>query len=232
MRTLSIKFTLAAIGAISLSLSGQATAAPAVNWKQTVSQTPSGGYTMGNPAAPNHVIEFSSYTCSHCATFEINEAPKLKAQYVSSGKVSFEIRSYVRDSVDVTIAMLAQCGGKGRFFGNHKFLMSNQAAILDKAKLISAANQAKWQAGDFTGFMLGAFTDMGLAKLIAPRGITNAQARVCLSDTAALQKIIKIGQEAAAQYKINGTPAFIINGNFAEVQQNDIASLSTFFKNK
>jgi protein-disulfide isomerase len=227
MKRISVKFMLAAICIAAPFFTTTVQAAPA-NWSLTFSETPGGGYIVGNPAARNHVVEFASYTCSHCAEFEANEAPSLKSSYVASGKARFEIRALVRDPVDLTLAMLARCGGKGRFFGNHKFLMANQQAILNKADQISAANQAKLKAKDIHGFMLGAYTDMGLAALVSQRGITGPQARICLSDKGALQKILGMGEEASSKYPIKGTPAFVVNGKYAEVQPS-VSALSALF---
>ena len=45
-------------------------AIPAPNggdWTKTVTETPAGGYVMGNPEAPVKVVEYASLTCNHCA---------------------------------------------------------------------------------------------------------------------------------------------------------------------
>jgi protein-disulfide isomerase len=230
MKKISAKFAIVPVAAAAFMFASPVIAAPEVNWAQTITETPMGGYSTGNPAAKNLVVEYASYTCLHCATFEAVEAPKLKSSYVSSGKVRFEIRTLVRDPIDLTLAMLSRCGGKARFFGNHKFLMANQKAILNKAGRISAASQAKLKNKDLNGFMVGAYTDMGLAAIIAPRGITNAQARMCLSDKIALQKILNIGEDIDKKYNypIKGTPAFIVNGKYADIAPN-IAAISALF---
>ena len=47
-----------------------AVAAPAgTSWSATVTQTPEGGFVMGNPQAKVKLIEYGSYTCSHCRDF-------------------------------------------------------------------------------------------------------------------------------------------------------------------
>lgn len=222
------KFTLASLIVATCVLATNAIAAPAVNLAQTTIETPAGGYIIGNPTAKNHVIEYASYTCSHCAAFEADEAPKLKTSYVDTGRVRFEIRTLVRDPIDLTLAVLARCGGKERFFGNHAFLMANQKVILEKENQISAATAAKFKDFHVSEFMIAAYNDMGLASIMAPRGITNAQARKCLSDKTAVQKILKIGKEARTQYSIQGTPAFIINGKYTEIRP-DTAAISALF---
>ena len=106
--------------AVAAALGGGAlVAAPAKsNWLQTFSLTPKGSHIIGNPAAATKLVEYASYTCGHCAHFEIEDVPQIKNQFVATGKVSLEMRNLVRDPMDLTAAMLARCGGKGRFFGH------------------------------------------------------------------------------------------------------------------
>ena len=47
---------------------------------------------LGDKEAPVIIIEYSSFTCPHCATFHTEVLPKLKADYINSGKVLLEYR--------------------------------------------------------------------------------------------------------------------------------------------
>jgi protein-disulfide isomerase len=199
-------------------------AVPATNWALQFSQSASGGHYVGNPAAANKVIEFASYTCSHCAQFEAQDVPVLKRDYVAKGTVSFEIRNLVRDPVDLTVALLARCGGKGRFFGNHRHFMATQDQWMATASKISGATEAKARAGDWAGFTVNAYREMGLSVFAAQRGITDAQARTCLADRAALKAILDMTTQATATYKLTGTPGFVINGKVRN-GVHDIASI-------
>ena len=176
----------------------------------------------GNPAAPTKLVEYASYTCGHCGAFETTEAPMLKSQYIANGKVSFEIRNLVRDEIDLTAAMLARCGGKGRFFGNHRHLMATQAVWGDDSK-ITPATVARLQANDLIGFMLAAHTELGLDKIMLARGITAAKAKACVTDAAALDQILAMTDEAVGPLGLTGTPSFLVNGN--QVDGHDLASL-------
>ena len=168
------RFAAIFTGALVLIGSAALATAPAKPaWLLTFTVSPVGGHIIGNPAAPTKLVEYASYTCGHCGAFETNEAPMLKSQYVANGKVSFEIRNLVRDEIDLTAAMLARCGGKGRFFGNHRHLMATQATWSDDSK-ITPPTVAKLQANDLIGFMLAAHTELGLDKVMQARGITAA----------------------------------------------------------
>ena len=43
--------------------------------------------TLGNPDAAVTVIEYASYTCTHCASFHTNTYPQLKASYIDTNKI-------------------------------------------------------------------------------------------------------------------------------------------------
>jgi protein-disulfide isomerase len=215
-------FTLAAGAAVALVAPVMVAAAPA-NWLQTFTQSAEGGHIIGNPAAATKVVEYASYTCSHCKQFETDDAPLLKSNYVAKGKTSFEIRNLVRDPLDLTVAMLARCGGKGRFFGNHRHFMATQSQWMAKAQSISTATEALLQTENYAGFMVGAYREMGLGAFAKQRGITEPQALTCLKDPVALQKILAMTDKAVGPLKIEGTPAFLVNGKV--VHAHDLAEL-------
>ena len=203
--------------AVAAALGGGALiAAPAkTNWLLTFSTTAKGSHVIGNPAAPTKLVEYASYTCGHCAHFETDDVPQIKNQFVATGKVSFEIRNLVRDPMDLTAAMLARCGGKGRFFGNHRHLMATQAQWANGSKL-SKATIDLLEAKNIVGFMQGAYTELGLDKIMAQRGVTAAQTKVCLADKAAFDTVIAMTDEATEKLKINSTPTLLVNGKVIE----------------
>ena len=210
------RFGAVITGALVLIGSAAFAAAPAKPaWLLTFNVSPVGGHIIGNPAAPTKLVEYASYTCGHCGSFETNDAPALKNQFVAGGKVSFEIRNLVRDEVDLTAAMLARCGGKGRFFGNHRHLMATQAQWADDSK-IAPATIAKLEAQDIFGFMLGAHTELGLDKVMLARGLTNAQSKACLTDAKALDTVLKMTDEAVGPLGIKGTPTFMVNDKIVD----------------
>ena len=45
--------------------------------------------TMGAEDAPLTIFEYASFTCGHCAAFHDESWPKLKADYIDTGKVRF-----------------------------------------------------------------------------------------------------------------------------------------------
>lgn len=217
----------ALVGVVAISAGLIAAPAPS-KWLSTVTVTAKGAHVLGNPAAPNKVVEYLSYTCGHCADFENKEAPGFKAQFVSSGKASLEIRNMVLNPVDLTAAMLARCGGKAKFFGNHRLLFATQPEWLAKTKNISAATQAKLKAQDYTGFMTGVFNEIGLGPVMQKRGITPVQAKACLADKAAFNTIVNM-TEAGSALGVKGTPSFLVNDVLQDHVHN-AAELSALMK--
>ena len=56
-----------------------------------------GDIVYGKADAPIEVIEYGSFTCPHCASFEAEVLPFLKEKLISTGKVKFVFRNFVRD---------------------------------------------------------------------------------------------------------------------------------------
>ena len=205
---------IALIGAASLAAASSA--APAKpNWLTTVTVAENGAHVLGSPAAANKVVEYMSYTCGHCANFEAKDAPQFKAQYISTGKASLEIRNMLLNPIDLTAAMLARCGGKGRFFGNHKHLFATQTVWLGKTKNITATTEAKLKTEDYAGFMTDVYTQIGLVPIMQQRGITLAQGNACLADKASLKAILDM-TDAGSGLGVTGTPSFLVNGQLQD----------------
>lgn len=188
-----------------------AVAAPAgTSWSQTVAQTPEGYYLMGNPSAKIKLVEYGSYTCSHCKDFTAEASEEIK-KIVDTGKMSFEFRTYVRDPIDLTTALLAECGGKDIYYPLSEQFFANQAAMFEKVQ----GNEAAFQGVEKLppAQRPGAIAQIaGLVEYAQQRGISADQAKQCLADTGAAERLAKGVEAANSQYQISGTPSFLING--------------------
>jgi protein-disulfide isomerase len=181
------------------------------SWSQTVAETPDGYFLMGNPAAKVKLVEFGSYTCSHCKDFTAEASEEIN-KLVDTGKMSFEFRPYVRDPIDISTALLARCGGKDIYYPLSEQFFANQTAMFDKAQAMGDARyQAVMNAPPVERF--GQLANaLGLVEFAQQRGISADQAKQCLADTAAAEKLAKGVETANSQYQITGTPSFLING--------------------
>ncbi|MEC3909823.1 thioredoxin domain-containing protein [Sphingobium sp. CR2-8] len=188
-------------------------AAPAANWVNRIMISPIGGHLLGNPAAPTKLVEYVSYTCSHCAHFVGEASAPLKADYVKGGKVSVEVRNAVRDKYDLTAALLARCGGPARFMGNHEALFANQTAWMPQ---IEAYDGSAAKPADQIPALKDIGQKTGLYALMNKRGFTNAQLDACVANPASMKQILAMTDDAWNKVKITGTPGFVVNGKLVE----------------
>jgi|TARA_R110002126_G_scaffold1015_37_gene6162 protein-disulfide isomerase len=181
------------------------------DWTKRVTMSAMGGHVLGNPLAKNRLVEYVSYTCSHCADFEVTSSVPLKKDFIAKGKVSAEVRNYVRDAVDFTAAMLARCGGRTKFFGNHHAFMASQDKWLKTVMSTSPEVQKTWYEGETNARLQKIASDVGFYDIMAKRGISKTQANVCLADKKAQDQILAMSKYGAETVKITGTPSFTIN---------------------
>jgi protein-disulfide isomerase len=187
-------------------------AAPAgKSWADTVVQTPEGGYRMGNPDAPIKLIEYGSLTCPHCGEFAEKGTATIRDQWVASGRVSYEFRHFVRDALDLTMGLLASCGGPATYFGQTEQLFAHQKDLFAGLQAKDAQMQAAMQAPEGQRFQ--AIADVaGLPAFMAARGISAAQAKTCLANTALASQMATNTTNQGNQFQIEGTPTFLVNG--------------------
>ena len=182
------------------------------DWSTIVKKTAEGGFLMGNPNAAVKLIEFGSMTCPHCATFEEEGAKPLIDNYVKKGLVSYEFRNFVRDPFDMAASLAARCGGEASFFGLTRNLYADQNDWVGK---IQQADQAKLQSLQTMSpaQQVSTIADLGgLKQYAAMRGVPRAKLEQCLANEAEANQLVQMNSDAVTQFKIPGTPAFVING--------------------
>jgi protein-disulfide isomerase len=141
---------------------------------------------LGNPAAAVTMIEYSSLTCPHCASFHAVTLPQIKAAYLDTGKAKFIYRDFPFDTVGMSAAMVARCSGD-RYF-----------TVLD---LLFQA-QATW-AGSLN-------PTSAIKTVVAPAGMTGAEVDACLAVADLRNGITNTKTAGQQQYGITGTPTFVI----------------------
>jgi protein-disulfide isomerase len=191
-------------------------AAVGPNWVSSVRVQPYGAFVMGKPAAPAKLVEYLSYTCSHCAQFIAESGVPLKLNYVAKGLATVEIRNAVRDRYDFAAALLARCGGPARFFGNSEALFATQTVWLGKAGDFETANSERLGKLPMNDSLKAIARGVGLDAIMKARGFTPVQIDACLSDAAAQKQVVAMTNEAWSVRKISGTPSFLINGKTVE----------------
>jgi protein-disulfide isomerase len=160
----------------------------------TASQGPrreNGDMVIGAANAPVTIIEYASLTCPHCARFHTETLPKLKSDYVDTGKVKFIFRDYPLDRVALAGAMIAQCAGPERYF-----------TFLD----VMFRQQASWTKGGEQEAMAS------LRRLARLGGMSDAQIDDCLKDKKVQDAILATSMAGQQQFQVKSTPTLIING--------------------
>lgn len=190
----------------------KASAPAKTDWNATVTRTPQGTHVLGNPAAKVRLTEFVSYTCSHCAQFDEEADGALRANFVAPGKATVEVRHFIRDPVDLTVALLTNCGAPAKFFANHTAFMRAQSTWIGPLNQPSAAQAARWSSGTFAQRIKVIARDFGFYPMMARRGYTVQQVDKCLADEALANRLVADTDLAQRTLRVTGTPSFAIDG--------------------
>jgi protein-disulfide isomerase len=190
--------------------------ATAHNWLGTAAVT-AGGHRLGNPEAPTKLMEFVSYTCPHCGHFFKEADGAIKIAYVQPGKVSVEIRHLIRDPVDYTAVVLAECGDSKKFFGNHDMFFARQDEWLGKLRSTTKAQQQRWYTGTVPQRMRAIADDAGFYTMMEGRGYSRAAVDRCINDTKKVDALLQQSQADSERYNVNSTPSFVVNGKTLDI---------------
>lgn len=142
---------------------------------------------LGDPNAPITILEYSSLTCPHCASFHANTLPQLKKDYIDTGKAKLVFRDFPFDRAALQASMLARCSNPERYFGFLDVLFKSQ----NKWAGASDPAQALAQTGKLAG-------------------VGDQQFKECLANEALANKLIERRLEAEQKYQVQSTPTFVI----------------------
>ncbi|WP_299361014.1 DsbA family protein [uncultured Paracoccus sp.] len=187
-----------ALSATALPALAQTTAAPAGETAAAGQVETLPDVVLGQADAPLTVVEYASFTCSHCAAFHEEGFPKLKAEYIDTGKVKFIQRDVYFDQVGLWAGVLAHCGGDEKYYAVSDLLLSQQEKWLDA------------KSGDDLA--------ANLRKLGAGAGFSDAQMDACWADQQKVEQLVATFQKNAGADEIEGTPTFVIGGEKVQNQ--------------
>lgn len=150
-------------------------------------------FALGDENAPIEVIEYASFTCPHCASFHKDVYPRLKANFIDTGKIRFIFRPVYFDGPGLWADMLARCpGDNDKFFGIAGILFERQA------EWSRAASQAAIAEG--------------IQSVGRQAGIDEETVLACLQDNDNAQALVADFQANAQRDSITATPSFMIDG--------------------
>lgn len=151
--------------------------------KSALQGIPQSGISLGAADAPVTMVEFADLQCPFCAEYHRSVFPTLLKRYVRTGKVRLELRLL-------------------RFLGPDSDRLARVAAAASK-------QDRMWQ---FVGLAYdrqgaensGYATDDFINSLAADAGVPQADAG------GAAERLIREGEQAARQAKVQSTPSFLI----------------------
>ncbi|HVY89826.1 MAG TPA: thioredoxin domain-containing protein [Hyphomonadaceae bacterium] len=204
MPALSIRPSLASaaiglIAALSLAACGDNGGQTGADGFKPVPVTPVlGDVPLGSADAKVTILEYASLTCPHCRDFWKQDFPRLKTNYIDTGKVRYILRDMpIHGGIDVLLASVSRCKGKDDYYGLIDDLFGAQADIVEAAE--------KGAAGPI------------IAKVAESHGLTHDQTRTCIDYAPELKTAIeKAGDEGEARLKAAGvdgrsTPSVFLN---------------------
>ena len=187
-------------------------AAPARDWTTNSVVKADGSYVIGNPAAKTRLVEYLSYTCSHCAEFSTHGAAALKRDYIAKGRTTIEVRHAIRDTMDYAAALLARCDGPAKFLGHSDAIFAEQGDWQTQGIFFEATNAKRLEAMNITQRLTAVAHGSGLDALVRKRGMTEQRIGQCLANPAQQKLMEDQASEAWDKRKISGTPSFYLNG--------------------
>jgi protein-disulfide isomerase len=162
---------------------------------------------LGDPNAPITMIEYASLTCPHCAHFDVETLPKIKADWIDTGKVKLVYRDFPLDKYAANAALLARCMPKDRYFSFIDVLFHSQDNWAHSRDPMA-----------------------GLRQLARTAGMQADAIDACLANDQLLDTMAQRVKDAQERYDINSTPSFVINGEVISGAR-DYEEFKTRFEN-
>ena len=145
---------------------------------------------IGPADASVTITEYASMTCPHCAAFNAEVFPKIKAAYVDTGKVRYIFREFPLDIKAAAGSMLARriaSDDSGKYFAVVDMQFRQQDALVEK-------------------------TTETLKRIGKQAGLGAQAVEDCLKDQAMMDRLVADRNYAQQTLKVEGTPTFFFNG--------------------
>jgi protein-disulfide isomerase len=146
-----------------------------------------GDKVLGKADAPVTIVEYFSLGCPHCRNFHETVLPKLKTEYIDTGKARLVFRDFPLDGVSLAAATLTRCVNDLAYFAMVDTLFQQQDT---------------WHVQDGIG---------QVASIAKGAGMDEAAFNACIADPARKDAVVASRQEAETKFKVNSTPTFFIN---------------------
>jgi len=142
---------------------------------------------LGKPDAPITIIEYASLTCGHCANFHKSTMPRLKREWLDTGRAKLIFRDFPLDDKAATAAVIARCAPEDQYFRMLSVFFSRQTS---------------WARMDDPVPVL--------TQIAKSRGLSQEQIDACLADDDLVDGVLRSRLVGQTQHGIDSTPTFII----------------------
>lgn len=142
---------------------------------------------LGDPNAPITIIEYASLTCTHCATFHRTTMPRLKREWLDSGRAKLIYRDFALDKNAATAAVIARCAPEDQYFGLLGVFFSRQQSWSRMEDPVPV-----------------------LAQVAGTRGLDRAAIDACLDDDDLVDGVLQMRLVGQDQHGVDSTPTFIV----------------------
>ncbi|GAA5334649.1 MULTISPECIES: DsbA family protein [Thermus] len=150
-------------------------------------------FALGREDAPVVVVDFSNYLCPHCQNHALNVLPRLKAEYIDTGKVRYLFRDFPfpGQANVIRASEAAACASEaGRYYEYHEVL---------------------FRAASAWGNLAGEVLDRYLVDLAGQLGLDTQAFQACLASGRHRDGVLA-DQKLANDLGLTGTPTFFIAG--------------------
>ena len=153
---------------------------------------PLGDRVLGKATAPVTVIEYVSLTCPHCANFQKTLFPRVKKEFIDTGKVRYIVREFPIGHMSGAAAIVNRCAPEDKYF----FLLNQ-----------FLTRQPEWVSQEVR--------PDALYSVAKSSGMTRETFDKCLSNQVIIDGLTEVKQRGR-QFGVIGTPTFFINGRKAQ----------------
>ena len=144
--------------------------------------------SIGEASAPVKVIEYSSLTCPHCATFHREGFAKFKSEFIDTGKVQITFKEFPLNQPAMDASQILRCMPEDKYVSFMNLLFQEQ----DKWAFDANYKEFLKQNAKLAGMSDAAFDE-------------------CLANDALKAAIVGDMKAAGDTYKVQSTPSFVFN---------------------
>ena len=139
------------------------------------------------------MIEYVSLTCPHCANFQKTLFPRLKKEFIDTGKVRFIVREFPIGRTSGNAAIVNRCAPRRQIFL--------------PARTSSSPGRPEWVSQEVR--------PDAIYSVAKSSGMSRETFDKCLSNQTIIDGLTEVKQRGR-QFGVIGTPTFFINGRKAQ----------------